>query len=489
MMRYEAQKNIGFRYAIEALEPSSPFGRAKVTNLRFYAPHEKAELLRQLQNVHRTMQHLASLQPDYEKLALYMMPLKDVRRSVEACREVSLSETELFELKRFCLQSELIAPVFERVREQSGLSGIDIRPQSEALRLLDPENTHSAAFYLPDAASRTLLSIRKDKRAVEEKLRRAEGKGQRAALMAERSNIAALEDAEERRIREGICQSLRPLLDGLISCMDAIADFDFTLARAKLARAYGGCMAEFTEDELDMEGMVNPRVSDSLKEREREFTPVSLAAAKGAALITGANMGGKSIALKTLALNAMLVKAGLLPFAKKARMPLFESIYLVAEDREDVERGLSSFGAEIAQFNETLDAALKAKGVCLILLDEFARGTNPEEGALIVRAVTRRLNKLPHISVLATHYDGVAAYAGVHYEVVGLRDMDMADAAKEIAASGGHGADVIAKYMNYGLYRAEDLESCPRDARNICMLLDMDGEILQDISTECRANP
>lgn len=102
---------------------------------------------------------------------------------------------------------------------------------------------------------------------------------------------------------------------------------------------------------------------------------------------------------------------------------------------------------------------------------------------MIVRAVTRKLDKLRHMSILTTHYDGVAQYASNHYEVVGLRDMDMHSVACEIAGKHG-GADVIAAHMNYGLYRAQGRESCPRDARNICVLLGMDEEILRDISKE-----
>lgn len=482
MMRYEQQQNIGFRYVLDLLEPISPYGRAKITELHFFSPNEKEELQRQLDNVYKTLNQLERLKIDYEKLELFMMPLKDIRRSVEVCREAALSETELFELKRFCLQSELLAPVFEKVKAESGIEGIEIRAQSEARKILDPQNTRAATFYLPDTSSRALISIRKEKRAVEEAMRRAASKELRAKLIAERSAVTAREDKEESRIRAEICEHLHPLLDGLADCMDAIADLDFTLARAKLAKACGGCPVDFTENRISLVDMVNPRVADALREHGRSFTPVSLEAGPGAAVITGANMGGKSVALKTLALNALLVKAGMLPFAKSAKMPLFEGIYIVAEDMEDIDRGLSSFGAEITQFNETLHAALSTKNVCLILLDEFARGTNPEEGVMIVRAVTRRLNKLPHISVLTTHYDGVATFGNIHYEVVGLRDMDIGTVANEIAMSRGHGADVIAQHMNYGLYRAGECESCPRDARNICVLLDMDKEILKDIS-------
>ncbi len=483
MMSFAQQQNIGFRYAVEQLEPSSPYGRARITDLRVYGANEREALGIQLDNVYKTLVSLDALDAEYKKLDRYMMPLKDIRRSVEACRESALSETELFELKRFCLQSELIAPVFARVKAETGITGFDIAAQSEALRLLDPENTRAATFYLPDTASRELMAVRKEKRAAEEELRRTADKAGRARLMNERAALAAREDAEERRLRAAICESLRPLIPDILICMDGIAELDFTVARAELARKYRGCRVEFSENTMAFEDMINPRISDALRERSRAFTPVSIETSCGTTVITGANMGGKSVALKTVALNAMMVKAGMLPFAKKATLPLFDGIFIVAEDMEDIDRGLSSFGAEIAQFNEMLSGAGRARGICLMLLDEFARGTNPEEGAMIVRAVTRKLDKLRHMSILTTHYDGVAQYASNHYEVVGLRDMDMHSVACEIAGKHG-GADVIAAHMNYGLYRAQGRESCPRDARNICVLLGMDEEILRDISKE-----
>ena len=308
--------------------------------------------------------------------------------------------------------------------------------------------------------------------------------------MATRVRVAAAEDEEERAVRTALSEALRPFLPGILACMDAIAAFDFTLARARLARRYGGVMPELTDGVIEMEEMQNPRIADALAERKRAFTPVSIAAGKGATVITGANMGGKSVALKTLALNAFALSAGILPFAKKARLPLFDGVHVVSEDLENVDRGLSSFGAEIVRFNEVMaecglgNAGKKAEGLHMILLDEFARGTNPEEGAMIVRAVTRYLNRQDAVTVLTTHYDGVAQEASAHYEVVGLRDMDTARVKGEIAmASPEQGADVIAAHMNYGLYRVEREQGCPRDALNICRLLSLTDEILSDIET------
>ena len=486
-LNFAQQENIGFRYVVDALRCDSPYGDARVRRLRFYASHEAEALLEDLGNVCAVMDTFEAYTAEYGRIERLMMQLKDIRRSVERCAEGPLNEVELFELKRFLLQSELIAPVFAAINAAAKLRGIEIRAQSEALALLDLDGQHAATFFIPDTYSQALRAARREKRLVEEELRRAKTEAERAPLMATRVRVAAAEDEEERAVRTALSEALRPFLPGILACMDAIAAFDFTLARARLARRYGGVMPELTDGVIEMEEM---RIADALTERKRAFTPVSIAAGKGATVITGANMGGKSVALKTLALNAFALSAGILPFAKKARLPLFDGVHVVSEDLENVDRGLSSFGAEIVRFNEVMaecglgNAGKKAEGLHMILLDEFARGTNPEEGAMIVRAVTRYLNRQDAVTVLTTHYDGVAQEASAHYEVVGLRDMDTARVKGEIAmASPEQGADVIAAHMNYGLYRVEREQGCPRDALNICRLLSLTDEILSDIET------
>ena len=196
-------------------------------------------------------------------------------------------------------------------------------------------------------------------------------------------------------------------------------------------------------------------------------------------IITGANMGGKSVAMKTVALNVLLLQSGFLVCARSARMPLFWSVHMLFDDLQSIQSGLSGFGSEIVQFQKAL--AEVEQGYSLFLLDEFARGTNPDEGAIIVQAVTRYLNDVNAISLLTTHYDKVAEHARVHYQIIGLRDVDPEQIRRELAATNEDGVAVIARHMNYGLYRVEGRSDCPRDALNICRMLSLKPEILEKI--------
>ena len=254
------------------------------------------------------------------------------------------------------------------------------------------------------------------------------------------------------------------------------------IQKALFAVRYGGVRPEITDGALELVDMVNPEIVDLLSEQRRTFVPVSISLDRGATVITGANMGGKSVAMKTVALNALLFQAGFLVCAREAKMPLFHSVKMLFDDLQSIQSGLSGFGSEIVHFQKALDEV--EQGYSLFLLDEFARGTNPDEGAVIVQAVTKYLGDVNAISLLTTHYDKVAEHAAAHYQIIGLRDIDPEAIRRELAATTEDGVQVIARHMNYGLYRVEGKSDCPRDALNICRMLSLKEEILAKIEAQ-----
>ena len=228
---------------------------------------------------------------------------------------------------------------------------------------------------------------------------------------------------------------------------------------------------------LRLTGMFVPDVVQTLRQSGGEFTPVDIELRRGPTVITGANMGGKSVALRAVVLNALLAHMGFFVFAQQAEVPLFDEIILIAEDGQSVQQGLSSFGAEITALDNALT---RCRGrFCLLVLDEFARGTNPEEGRRIVSALVRYLSDKNSIALLATHYDGAARYAAAHYQVAGLRDVDPAALKREIEAGGGFQA--IRRHMDYRLLPAGAFDECPRSALTICRLLLTQKDLIEVI--------
>ena len=478
-LSFQQKDNIGFQYIIDELAPCSPYGEERIKGMKPFTREQKPELLRQLQNIQRVLENRDRCASAMDKLMHTFMCIKNIRKIAEKCCESTLNAIELFEVKRFLLESERMLPLFAEVNEAVCFDGITLKDTTEALELLDPEKNRVASFYISDMYSQELRAIRKEKRALEEAIRRAEGE-EKEELQAKRVLVAVEEEHEERKVRIMLSEQLRPFIPAMLHNMDAIAQIDLSVQKAALARRYGAVLPVITENQVDFAEMTNPQIADSLKKRGNSFTPISLALCEGATVITGANMGGKSVAMKTVALNILLVHCGFFPFAKEAACPIFDSMHIISEDLENTDRGLSSFGGEIVRFNEVLSHL--DEGFAFIMLDEFARGTNPDEGAAIVQAVTAYLNKKHAVTLLATHYDNVSDQANAHYQVIGLKDLNVEELRAQIAAVSGHvGVELISKHMNYGLYRVEGKQNCPRDALNICRLLALNTEILEMI--------
>jgi len=479
---FDDRGKIGLQYALESLHACSPFGMERVQKLRFYAPEERDALETELKNVERAKNAAKTCAAQYEAIMGALCQLKDIRGSLKRLSGgETLDHVELFEIKGFLLRIAELIPLFAKMNETVHAEGIAFCDPAAALDVLDPERTRSRGFYIPDGATEALRAIRAEKKRLEQKLYEATTDSERSEIRLARTRVCADEDAEERMIRKSMCERLLPFAAELYRDADAAGRLDFLIQKALFAVRYGGVRPLLTETELELVDMTNPELVDLLKEKGRAFVPVSLAADRGAAVITGANMGGKSVAMKTLALNVLLMHAGFLVCAKAAKLPMFSCVKMLFDDAQSMQSGLSGFGSEIVRFNEALKEV--ERGYSLFLLDEFARGTNPDEGALIVQAVTRYLNGINAISILSTHYDGVAPFANAHYQIIGLRDVDPEAIKSELASQTADGPAVIARHMNYGLYRVEGKADCPKDALHILRMLSMKPEILERIET------
>ena len=178
-------------------------------------------------------------------------------------------------------------------------------------------------------------------------------------------------------------------------------------------------------------------------------------------------------------LNTALALSGCFVFCKKAEIPAFARLELINRDLSDAERGLSSFGGEILRFGEAVSRL--GEGLSFIAMDEFARGTNTEEGEAIARAAVSFLADQNAISLLTTHYDHTAELAARHYQVKGLKKLESLPAQDAPAGTQTDRLRVIEAAMDYGLIEVEPGTECPKDALTICRLLGMDERILEKL--------
>lgn len=472
-MDRELSRACGLQYILDSLEPMSPFGAEALRSLRLYDSREalaaELERLRRLAGA----ECFALLCPAADR---ELMAMKDIRASLRRCgKGGALTMPELFELKGLLLAMGRLKELYEQSCPLPGLGFSDSR---EALALLDPRGEGKRSFTVEDAATPALFALRREKRAVEAELYKTEDEARRTELRLRREDICAREEAEERAVCQALSEKLAPFCEKLIEDCEAAGRLDLLLRKAILIRRRGAVIPVIRDGELSFREMIHPGLAQGIRDRGGEFVPVSLSLDRGAAVITGANMGGKTVALKTLALNVLLAMAGFPVFARSAALPMVNEVLFLAGDAEQSGRGLSSFGGEVLRLREAL-GRLGEK--TLLLLDEPARGTNPDEGAAIVRGVVEYLNEGPGFAVAATHYDGVAKHAGRHYRIIGLRDMEPERLAQELAVSSAPGPEVIARHMNYGLYPCAAEEPCPREALDICRLLGLGEGVMEKI--------
>lgn len=474
-LTFEKKNQIGFQFVLDMLEPCSCYGAARIRTLSPYSSDQKDQLITEINNIEKAIFAIKEHASLVNKINHSFMHLKDVKPIVEKCKMTSLNEVELFEIKRFLLTFKDIYSLFSSICDVIPFDALSMVELKDALNIVDPDNTGVPSFYISDTCSEKLREIRREKKRIENLIR--SGEGNKDDLLIERTKIAAREEEAELEVKKMMSDGLKPYLDSILLNVESITRLDLIFSKALLAKNNLSCKPIISEEIINMKNMINPKILQVLSEKEKSFTPVSIEVKRGATVVTGANMGGKSVALKTLALNTLLALCAIYPFAEEATVPLVDDIYIISEDLESIDRGLSSFGGEILEFN---CISKKINDKSLIIMDEFARGTNPDEGAAIVRATTQWLQEKDSFSVLSTHYDNVAEFAGAHYQVIGLKDIDLENLKNELKAIDTNlGADRIAEYMNYGLYKVEGKQDCPKDALNICKLLDLDPKIVQ----------
>ena len=165
------------------------------------------------------------------------------------------------------------------------------------------------------------------------------------------------------------CRSARGRADHAVEVLAAI---DFALACGALPRGWRGCPIE-PSDDAELIAARHPLLDPAT------VVPIDLPLTGVRVLVlSGANTGGKTVALKTLGLCALLHQCGLFVPAERARLPVFADVLADIGDEQSIAASLSTFSGHLRNLVHVLEAATPRT---LVLLDEVAAGTDPIEGA------------------------------------------------------------------------------------------------------------
>ena len=323
--------------------------------------------------------------------------VEDIRFRLQGLREITgtlgslaegamLDEIELFEIKHMAM----LAVTLE--------VGTDMQ---RVVDILDPDGLGIGTFYLYDSYSVALRQLRAE-----------------VELDPDDESLREQLLNEEDRLKKEISGKLRPYAAEMNRTLMALADLDISLAMALLYLEEGLALPTSGET-TDIRGMFHPEVRAILRSKGRDFQPVDFDFAKGIpATVIGANMGGKTVAMKTICMLQYLYQFGFPLPAAEAVMTPFDDIRFCIGDEQSERAGLSSFAAEMQRIDRAI-AAVDAGGRVLVLVDEPARTTNPVEGTALVAALLERLGDEPNRAlILTTHY--TVEHAGQCWRVRGL---------------------------------------------------------------------
>lgn len=286
-------------------------------------------------------------------------------------------------------------------------------------------------------------------------------------------------EMEEEKVREYLSQKISEKTDVILNNCKKIGALDLALARAIYAIKHDMVKPEITEEHIiSFENGRNLQVEDIIKAKGKTYCPISLSLKDGVTLITGANMGGKTISLKLAGQIPILAQYGFFVPAEKAKIGLSNYMQILIGDSQSVERGLSSFGSEMEELKEILD---KGQDRSLILIDEIASGTNPTEGTALTKSLVDYLIEKPYISLITTHFESVTERDGiVNMQVRGLADCDFRLLNRQIQnANRRDRINIISKYMDYRLYRVDNEAQVPKEALSIAAMLGIDKAIIE----------
>lgn len=499
------------------IEPVSEYGRRVFTALAPFAPGEESAAAARMERVATLARGMASAALEGLREALGAAPDVDSAIAWAAAGD-ALRDADFLALQRFL-------DALARAHELSGDDDLDPkRPAVARVReALAPGRSGECGFYLADdfdpalskaraaaaqaqslydeargrVASRVAVQLGREEAAHEfivmrDDLRETlpkevrvireaptyllceleldeDGLAALASRDAASERCARLEEEVRARLSAAVCASA-PDLERLTQCL---GHTDVLFAQVRFAQRHA-CVAAQIVPEAGLEfaeARFLPLAAELVREG-RAYVPVSLKL-PNVAVLTGPNMGGKSVALRTAGTIALLAAFGIPVPARSARLPLFGRIAWLGIGAESTSGGLlSSFAGEVRRLRDIL-AAAEVRTV--VLLDEFARTTTPSEGRALLVAVLQTLLERKITAFVATHLSGVAEAAGVtHFAVRGLRGVPHASEHANLHEA----LAALAASMDYSIVEVTGDREPHADAIALAQLLGLDEGII-----------
>ncbi|MBP3853259.1 MAG: endonuclease MutS2 [Erysipelotrichaceae bacterium] len=222
-------------------------------------------------------------------------------------------------------------------------------------------------------------------------------------------------DIEEEKTR--ICKELTKKIgkqaDTLLSDLDTLTQLDVCQAKAKWAYQKDGCtpLIQTRNRQFHFSFARHPLLD------EKSVVANSYDCDEGiqCILLSGPNMGGKTVTLKTIGLFILLAHAGFPVIAHRALVPQYTRWYFDIGDQQSITNNLSTFSSHISNLAAICDQADEHS---FVLLDEPGNGTDPMEGASLAQAIVEHLIQKGAMVLASTHYHAMKTFGKMHPKIL-----------------------------------------------------------------------
>jgi DNA mismatch repair protein MutS2 len=241
------------------------------------------------------------------------------------------------------------------------------------------------------------------------------------------------EQAEIHRILLEMTRRIGEHADAIRSATEILAELELQFAKARFAADYfcvpvtvSGADTPTHEEgagtrvpqpdesgprqaRLILHNARHPLLERNLRTKGGRVVPISieLEGDRRELVITGPNTGGKTVALKTVGLFALMAQAGIPVPADRAELPIFDAVLADIGDYQSIEQNLSTFSAHVTNI-DFISRTATARS--LVLLDELGSATDPAEGAALAVAIAEHFRRIGCITVISTHHTALKVY-------------------------------------------------------------------------------
>lgn len=446
------KRDAGFQYVADSIECMSAAGRRVLLDTNFTTQPDLLE--EEWQRLQHTID-ATQMQPKphaYIDLRHCFMQLHDLQGTLSAlASHTVLNEVELFEIKNLAYLTGKAATALAEL----GLTEVLPLPDlDEVFAMLDPDRTGVVNFYIYDSYDIRLAPLRNELRALQEH----SGDPQRI------SDLLALQHDIQMQVCTRLSDTLSTLHPSLTTAMEQMAYGDLLCAKAELCHQWKLCRPSIS-DHTSIRQLFNPRLRQHNEELGLRYQPVDIDITHGVTLITGANMAGKTVLLKSVGVAQIMAQTGMFVPAEKAEIMLVEDIAYSIGDEQNEMNGLSSYASEIIKISDIVRRCRTER--LLVLIDEPARTTNPVEGKALVQSLITLLEQASSVSLITTHY-GQLGTACHRLRVRGFVE-DMADVALT--------PQNINRFVDYSL-EEDTSDDVPHEALRIAEILGCDSELV-----------